>query len=252
MTRAPLIIANWKANPDALGRAVMLARKIERALPSSRLVKVVVAPPFPFLSAVGAVLKKAQLGAQDAFWEDVGPYTGEVSWHQLRHLKVIYVIVGHSERRNYHAETDEVIAKKMAALLAHGLKPILCIGEREREGSDIPTVVGTQLIGALAQVKKEWIRNMVIAYEPVWAISTTPDAKPDTPDNAFRASLYIRKILTERFGRTEAARVRIIYGGSVNAENITSFLKEGNMAGALVGGESLKPEAFAAIIRRVR
>lgn len=250
MRRTPLLIANWKANPDTLGRALVLAQKIERTILSSRKAEIVLAPPFPFLSAIGAVLKKAKLGAQNVFWEDCGPYTGEVSWHHLRHFHVSYVIVGHSERRLYLGETDEMIAKKMVALLAHGMKPVLCIGERERDEGTIPAVVGEQLRAALSGVKKEWVKNIVIAYEPVWAISTMPDAKPDTPDNAFRATIYIRKILTDRFGRQEAARCRIIYGGSVSPENIASFLKEGKMEGALVGGASLKPGVFAEIIRR--
>ena len=248
--RIPLLIANWKANPDAPGRALLLAQKIERMLPASRKAEIVIAPPFPFLPVIGRALKKAKLGAQNVFWEDCGPYTGEVSWCHLRRFGIKYVIVGHSERRIHLGETDEMIAKKMTALLAHGMKPVLCIGERERDEGAIPAIVGEQLRAALSGVKKEWAKNIVIAYEPVWAISTMPDAKPDTPDNAFRATIYIRKILTDRFGRQEAARCRIIYGGSVSPENISSFLREGKMEGALVGGASLKPDVFAEIIRR--
>lgn len=244
----PLIAANWKANPDSPGRAVLLAQKIEKALVRAKNAEVVIAPPHPFLAQVGAVLKKARLGAQNMFWEDTGPYTGEISWRQLKHLKVEYVIIGHSERKFYLGETDEMINKKVRAALENGLKPILCVGESERHGNDIPSVVGEQLKNALAGVKKNFLKNLTVVYEPVWAISTTPRARPDTPDNAFRAKLYIKKVIAGIFGKNSAERVRIIYGGSVNPQNIGGFIKDGQMDGALVGGASLKPDEFAKIV----
>lgn len=244
-----LIIANWKSNPDSPGRAVVLARKVEKKITQFRKVETVIAPPYPFLLSVGRVLKKSRLGAQNTFWGDVGPYTGEVSWHQLKHLGVTHVMVGHSERKLYLGETDEMINKKVRALLTNGLIPILCIGEREREGREIPAVVGKQLKNALHGVKRSHIKNLVIAYEPIWAISTNPGARPDTTDSAFRALVYIRKVLTDLYDRKSANMVRIIYGGSVNAENIGPFLREGKMEGALVGGASLKPEEFIKIVK---
>lgn len=243
-----LLIANWKSNPDSPGRAVLLAQKIEKGIPS-RNVEVVVAPPFPYLIPVAKALKKALLGAQDTFWEDTGPYTGEVSWRHLKHCGVEYIIVGHSERRIYLGETDEMINKKVLALLEQGLRPVLCIGEHEREGNEMPPIVGHQLKEALKGVKKQYLKNLVVAYEPVWAISTMPGARSDTPDNAFRALVYIRRLLSGLFGRSLADKVRIIYGGSVNSQNISGFLSEGKMDGALVGGASLDPKEFSLILK---
>lgn len=244
-----LIIANWKVNPDSPGRAVVLARKIESKIRPPKNVEVVIAPPLPFLSAVGAVLKKSKLGAQNVFWGDTGPYTGEVSWHQLKHFKIQYVIVGHSERRAYLGETDEIINRKVAALLRNEMSPILCVGETERSGDQIPEVVGQKLRAALKGISKQIISNLAVAYEPAWAISTNSAAAADAPDDAFRAKIYIRKILADLYGRKAAESIRVIYGGSVTAENIASFLSEARMEGALVGGASLRPDEFAEIVR---
>ena len=240
-----LIIANWKSNPATLREAVALAQKTELAASGHRGVEIVVAPPFPFLGGVAAVLKAAKLGSQNASWGDTGPYTGEVSWRQLKSLKVKYVIVGHSERRLFFGETDEMINKKVHALLECGLAPVLCVGEREQSGDE----AAQQLKNALAGVKKSLVKNLIVAYEPVWAISTMPHSRPDTPQNAFRAHVYIRKVLAALFGREQGEKVRIIYGGSVNAKNITPFLIAGHMQGALVGGASLDIAEFSEIIR---
>jgi len=243
-----LIVANWKMNPDAPGRAVVLANKIEQSLARVRNIEVVIAPPFPFLLPIAAVVKRAKLGAQNVFWEDAGAYTGEVSWHQLKHIKINYVIIGHSERKLFLGETDEMIHNKVHILLENGMTPILCVGERERMDDDIPEIVGTQIKAALKGIKKTFIKKLVIAYEPIWAISTMPDARPDTPASAFRAVVYIRKIMSELYDRSVGEEVRIIYGGSVKAKNIRAFLEEGRMQGALVGGASLDASEFAEIV----
>lgn len=248
----PLIVANWKMNPASLKEAILLASAAEECAAKVKNVEIVLAPPFPFLGAIKSVIKKSKLGAQDSFWADSGPYTGEVSWKQLAGIGAEYIIIGHSERRIHLGESDELIAKKTDALLKNGMNVILCIGEREREGGDIPIAVGIQLKSALIGVKKNMIKNLIIAYEPVWAISTNAGARPDSPDNAFRATLYIRKILVELYGRTAASAVRIIYGGSVKSANIASFLREGKMEGALVGGASLDPREFAEIVRNAK
>lgn len=246
--KKPLIVANWKMNPDAPGRAVLLANKIERSLSRIRNVDVVIAPPFPFLLPIAAIVKRIKLGAQNVFWRDTGAYTGEVSWHQLKHLKVEYVIVGHSERRLFLGETDEMIHHKVRALLENGMIPILCVGEKERSGDDIPEMVGTQIRAAIGNIKKGYMKKLVIAYEPIWAISTMPNARPDTPESAFRAMMYIRKVVSEMYGRPVAEEIRIIYGGSVNAKNIGAFLEQGHMQGALVGGASLDAMEFTQIV----
>lgn len=250
MVRRPLIIANWKMNPDSSGRAVLLARKIERGVARVRNVDVVVAPPFPFLYGVGRVLKKAKLGAQNVFWADIGPYTGEVSWHQLKHMGVQYVIVGHSERRIHLGETDDMVNKKVRSILEHDLGVVLCVGERERVGNEIPSIVGEELRNALRGVKRSYLKNLTIAYEPIWAISTTPDARADTPDNAFRAKVYIKRTMVKLYGSRVAAGARIIYGGSVGEKNIAGFLGDGKMEGALVGGASLRPDEFISIVKQ--
>lgn len=245
----PLIIANWKANPDSPGRALRLARDSERGTAGVSGAEIVIAPPMPFLESVRTALTRIKLGAQDAFWGDIGPFTGETSWHQLKHLKVSYIIVGHSERRMYAGETDETVHRKIMAFLAHGFNAVLCIGEREREGKEIPAVVGEQLTRALLGVSPRHLSRLVVAYEPIWAISTNLHARPDTPDNAFRALVYIRKIISGLYKKKAAHAVRVIYGGSVSAENIAGFIGEGGMQGALVGGASLSSAHFSHIVK---
>lgn len=245
----PLIIANWKMNPAVAQEASELALQTEKAAAANPGVETVIAPPFPFLHVVHSSINTVKLGAQNAFWEDVGPFTGEVSWRQLNDTGVSHVIVGHSERRMYLHESDEMVHKKLRAVLGNGMYAVLCIGERQREGNEIPAEAGEQLRGGLQGIKKSLLAKLVVAYEPVWAISTNSGARPDTPENAFQAMMYIRKILTTMHDRKTADSVRIIYGGSVNAKNISLFLKDGGMQGALVGSASLQPKEFQEIIR---
>ncbi len=239
-----LIVANWKANPDAPGRAELLARKIDYLV--SKKVDVVIAPPFPFLERVGRVLKHAKLGAQSMFWEDIGPWTGEVSWHQLRpHLKVQYVIIGHSERRSL-GETDEMIAKKVKAAHYAGLKAILCVGEpkkiRSRGFNAAVGYVENQLKRDLAYARPFANYPFIIAYEPIWAIGS---GKADDPKESAEMARRIKKWCAARsFKRTQ-----VLYGGSVKAANARAFFAEKDIDGALVGGASLVLKEFAAIIR---
>lgn len=245
-----LIVANWKMNPDSPGRAATLARRIDAAARAhQKKVETVIAPPFPFLPAIKAVVRIARVGAQDLFWEPKGPYTGEVSGHQLKHLAVEYAIIGHSERRIHFGETDDAVNKKIRSALAEDIVPILCVGERERQGDDIPDMVREQAETAFSGIARFDARRVVVAYEPVWAISTMPGARPDTPESALRARLFIKKILARLYGRRVADAIRVIYGGSVNIRNIRGFLREGMMQGALVGGASLRPAEFAEILR---
>lgn len=245
-----IIIANWKANPATVKDAVMLARRIERGIRPARSSEVVITPPFHFLMPVEKMLKKTALGAQDAFWGE-GPYTGEVSSMQLKALGVKYVILGHSERRMHLGETDEMVNRKVKSVLEHGLAAVLCVGERERKEDDIPSEVGRELVSSLRGVPRRYAAKLAVAYEPVWAISTSPRARPDTPDNAFRAMVYIRKILTGLYGRKTAEKVRILYGGSISAKNAASFIREGKMQGLLVGGASLRPDEFIRIVKSI-
>lgn len=245
--RKPLIIANWKSNPLTLKEALVLAHRTEEVARRFRGAEVVVAPPFIFITAVSKSLRYAKLGAQDAFWSG-GPYTGEVSWRQLKKIGARYVILGHSSRRMALGETDDMVNKKVKAILNGGLSAILCVGEQKRMGDIIPLIVGRQLKKALRGVKKAQLKNLVIAYEPVWAVSTMPGARADTPENAKHAIKYMRSILARIYGQKSAEKVRIIYGGSVSSKNAGQFLSDPEIGGALVGGASLYPREFRKII----
>ncbi|MBI2122179.1 MAG: triose-phosphate isomerase [Candidatus Sungbacteria bacterium] len=245
----PLIIANWKSNPLTLKEALDLARGAEEAARRFRGAEIVVAPPFLFAIEVSKLLKYAKLGAQDAFWSD-GPYTGEVSWRQLKKIGVCYVILGHSSRRAELGETDDVVNKKLKAVLGGGLLPVLCIGEFRRKGNTVPPIVGLQLKKALKGIKKSQLKNLVIAYEPVWAISTMPGARADTPQSAERAIKYLRDAISRIYGRKAAHEIRMLYGGSVSSKNARDFLSHPGIDGALVGGASLRPQEFGEIISR--
>lgn len=247
-----IIIANWKAHPATVAEACAWAERIEARVSLSRGVELCVAPPFPFLATLGGILKKAHLGAQDSFWEDIGPYTGAVSWRHLAELGVRTVIVGHSERRRIFGETDALVNRKVRALLAVGMTPVVCVGETEREGSEIPRSVEEQVRAALAGVRREEAAGVVLAYEPIWAISTTPGAHAIDPEMAFRAVLSLKKTLVDLVGATAANRVRIIYGGSVTGDSLASFVKGGRMDGALVGGASLDPDELVRMVRSLK
>ncbi|MFH1193116.1 MAG: triose-phosphate isomerase [Candidatus Jorgensenbacteria bacterium] len=257
-----LLVANYKMNPRTAAEAVRLARACDAK-------NVVIAPPFPFIAAVGGVLKNAVLGAQDVFWDGSGAYTGEVSSIQLKALGVRYVIVGHSERRAL-GETDAMVNKKVGAALAAGLKVILCVGEplavRKRGFAAAKNFVKKQLIKDLRETtnyKLQTVRlsrahrrgatNLLIAYEPLWAIGTGRAAKPA---DASAMAKFIKKLLTTHPSTPSSGprgyslpTVRVLYGGSVNAGNVGSFLVEPNIDGALVGGASLKPVEFKKMMR---
>jgi len=227
-----IIIANWKMNPTSIDEAVALAKASDEE-------NLIIAPPFPFLGAVAATLKKARLGAQDLFWEDVGAYTGEVSGSQLSNLGVKYVMVGHSERRRHLGETDEMVGKKFIAALKNNLTPILCVGETkaEREAGETREVLNQQL-KFMTRVPKD--AACIVAYEPVWAIGT---GMADKPADTIEIVAMIRKNLEHM------KNLRIIYGGSVTSANAESFFKHKEIEGALVGGASLKPEEIKTIMQ---
>ena len=237
-------------NPATYKEADKLVSDLEPAIAKNKKTKVVLCPPFIWLSDLSQKYKKSfSFGAQDIFWADEGAFTGEISAQMLKSAGAEYVIIGHSERKIYLGETDEIINRKLKAALGAGLTPILCVGERERgEDDEIPNVVEEQLKKALEGINKSQLKKIIVAYEPVWAISTTPESKPDTPDNAFRAFIFIRKVLADLYGRKTAGEIKIIYGGSVNSGNVAGFIKEGKMEGTLVGGASLDLTEFIKII----
>lgn len=246
--RRRLIVGNWKMHKTASEGAVFVQRLCE-TLPETGQVEVAVAPPFTALYAVAQALTSSSrlvLAAQNLFWEDQGPFTGEVSAPMLKDLGCRYVILGHSERRQHFGEQDEGINKKVHAALRHGLQPILCVGETlaERENERTEFVVTGQLLGGLNGVSKDQIQSVTIAYEPVWAIGT---GRAASPAQAVAVHRILRTVL-QRWGSEAGEQVRILYGGSVTPENAGDFLAQRDMDGALVGGACLHLESFARII----
>ena len=247
-----LVIANWKMNPSTANAARSLAAATSSSLRGVRGVDLAIAAPFPYLDIVRRAAPNAKLAAQDAYPLASGPVTGAVSAPMLKDAGVRYAIVGHSERRRLFQESDEFINAKVKALLAVGITPVLAIGEQAQESQAVvPRAIVMQLRAALLGIAGRDIARVVVAYEPVWAISTTPGARPDTPDNATRRAIYIRKLLTQITGRKRAEGMCIIYGGSVNAKNAASFIARDirGMEGMLVGGTSLKVDEFRTLLR---
>jgi len=245
--RRPLVAANWKMHTTVPESLRLVVGMVDRLVELSRDVEVVLCPPFTSIYPVYQLLADTpiSLGAQNLHWEPKGAYTGEVSAPMLRPF-CRYVIVGHSERRQYFGETDETVARKLRAAAGGGLTPILCVGENlaENEAGLTLEVVTRQLEAAL----KDWPadRELVVAYEPVWAIGT---GRPATGEQAGRVIGEIRGLLGRMFGAGYAGRTRILYGGSVSPENIGEFVGHPEVDGALVGGASLRPNDFVEIVR---
>ena len=249
MARIPLMTGNWKMN-KTVEEAVDLVKQLKVTISGVKGVEVAVAPPFTALYAVSKELKDStiHLAAQNMFWEEKGAFTGEVSPLMLKETGCAYVIVGHSERRQFFGETDEMVNRRMKRVIAHGMKPIFCIGEtlKEREENRTFSVVERQIEGGLKDIKENEVKNMVIAYEPVWAIGT---GKTATPQQAEEVHRFIRQKLEKLTSRGVAEAMRIQYGGSVTPENIKGLMDQGDIDGALVGGASLKSDSFSRIVR---
>ncbi|MEK6726915.1 MAG: triose-phosphate isomerase [Deltaproteobacteria bacterium] len=246
--RKPVIVGNWKMNctiPDALE----LVKRLKMMVSDVKGKEIVVAPPFTALSSVSKALvgSNMTLAAQNFYWEEKGAFTGEVSAEMLLDAGCDYVIVGHSERRQLFAETDEGVNKKVEAALSAGLIPIVCVGETlaERESDKTFSVIERQLTTGLRNVNISDSEELLIAYEPVWAIGT---GKTATPEQAQEVHSYIRELL-EKIFNDAADDIRIIYGGSVKPENIDELMTEHDIDGALVGGASLKADLFARIVK---
>jgi triosephosphate isomerase len=251
--RTPLIAGNWKMNLDhlqAIAFVQKLAWNLKDAGHNFADVEVAVFPPFTDLRAVQNLVAADKLplvfGAQDLSAADSGAYTGEISGQFLAKLDCTYVIIGHSERRTMHAETDEVVAAKTVAALKHGLVPVICVGETAADLEEFgPSAVPVaQLRKALEGVKSA--SDIVVAYEPVWAIGSGKAATPDEAENVCAA---LRAVLLEVLGADVAEKTRVLYGGSVKMTNIGGFMKQPNVDGALVGGASLDIDEFSGIIR---
>ncbi|ASO19976.1 triosephosphate isomerase [Actinoalloteichus hoggarensis] len=247
--RQPLIAGNWKMNLNHF-EGISLTQKIAFSLPEKYFAKVEVAviPPFTDIRSVQTLIDGDKLllkhGAQDLSPHESGAYTGEVSGAMLAKLGCTYVIVGHSERRQYHAEDDDLVNKKVRAALKHGLTPILCVGEplEVREAGGHVAHGRAQLIAALKGLKAEQVAQVVVAYEPVWAIGT---GRVATPADAQEVCGELRAAITEKYGAEVGGTVRVLYGGSVKSGNIGELIAQADVDGALVGGASLDGDEFA-------
>lgn len=247
--RRPLIAGNWKmfkTGPEAVETTDRLVTLLSKPLD----VDVMIAPPFTALAPVSALLKETPifLGAQNLFWEAQGAYTGEISPSMLVSAGCQYVIVGHSERRQYFGETDETVNNKIRAAVANDLIPVMCIGESEteRESNETFSVLDRQVQKGLKGFSANEMESLVIAYEPVWAIGT---GKTATTDQAQEVHLFLRAMVEKKFGNKLAKSMRILYGGSVKPDNITELMTMPDIDGALVGGASLEPETFSKIVQ---
>lgn len=253
MSRIPLISGNWKMNLNHF-EAIQLTQKLYWTLKpeDTQNTEVSLHPPFTDIRSVQTLIESDpmpfKLGAQNCHFEDKGAFTGEIAPSFLAKLNVTYVIVGHSERRALFGETDGIVAKKAAAVLANEMTPIICVGEtlEEREAGRAEDVTAAQVKGSLAGIAAESVGNLVVAYEPVWAIGTGKTCDADIAQGMCK---LIRGVVAEEFGAEAADSVRIQYGGSVKGSNAAELLGQPDIDGALVGGASLDPEEFAAVIR---
>lgn len=247
--RVPIIAGNWKMFNN-IDEALALVRELRRLVMDVDSVEILVCPSFVALAAVSDALKggKIKAGAQNMYWEEKGAFTGEVSPLMLKSV-CTHVIIGHSERRQYFGETDESVNRKVKAAFAHGLIPIMAVGEnlQQNEAGQTNEVVSTQVRNGLDGVSVEQARSMIIAYEPVWAIGTGRAATAAGANSV--VALSIRGSLAEMYGEEVAQSIRVQYGGSVKANNIEEFMTMPDLDGALVGGASLKADEFAGIVR---
>jgi triosephosphate isomerase len=251
--RKPLIAANWKMNKsigEAVSFASVFAERLYRRFPDKNIpVDVLVCPSFLSIPALCALFanEPVDVGAQNMYWEEKGAFTGEVSPHMLKDAGCLYVIVGHSERRHIFGESDDDVLKKVRAALNHGLRPIVCVGEtlEEREDGKTADVVSRMVRAAFSQVKPEEISFCTVAYEPVWAIGTGREARPDDAQDVI---LGVRETVDAIYKQDLSEHLRVLYGGSVKSSNVRSFMSRECIDGVLVGGASLDPEEFFKIV----
>ena len=246
--RQPVIAGNWKMYKTAK-QAVEFTIKFIPKVKDARHCEIILAPPFTTLEVVRRKLEGHRVGlaAQDVYWDKEGAQTGEISAPMLVEAGCSHVIIGHSERRQYHGESDEAVNRKVKAALTEGLSPIVCVGEslNERESGQTQKVLRRQIEGSVAGLTSSEFSRTIMAYEPVWAIGT---GKTATPDLAAETHAVIRSLVREAQGDSVTGSLRILYGGSVKPENISSLMAKEEIDGALVGGASLQPESFAAIV----
>lgn len=247
--RTPVIAGNWKMNMT-VSQSIELVKSIYLGLKFPGDVDVIVSPPFTALHAVANELKNSYVAvaAQNLYWEDNGAFTGEISPVFIKDAGADYVIIGHSERRQYFGETDETVNKKIKAALKHNLVPIVCVGETldEREAGQLDHIIRKQIVNGLNDLSENEVSDIILAYEPVWAIGT---GKTATPEQAEEVHAKIKSLIAELFSQAAAENVRILYGGSMKPSNSRELLSKPNIDGGLIGGASLKPEDFIDIIK---
>jgi triosephosphate isomerase len=247
--RKLIIAGNWKMN-KTVAEALDLVTGLKRELANVKEVDIVVCPPFTALSEVSKMIldSNIRLGAQNMSEHNYGAHTGEIAAGMLKEFSARYVILGHSERRQYQEESDALVSRKALAAHAASLKPIVCVGEtlEQREGGQMETVLNTQVRGSLGALDKDQMAETIVAYEPVWAIGTGRTA---TSDQAQEAHAFIRRLLVEMLDEAVARRVRIQYGGSVKPNNARELMSQPDVDGALVGGASLEDRSFSDIVK---
>lgn len=250
MSRKPIIAANWKMNIGPAEAVTFIDSFLSNIKGVDLSCDVVIVPPYITIPTASAALKGSVVGvgAQDVSTHDNGAFTGEISTSMLKEVGVGYIVIGHSERRQYHGETDALINEKVKKSLADGFTPIFCIGETkdERLGGKLEEVLKTQVIGGLKDLTADQVIATVVAYEPVWAIGTGLTA---TSKEAQEAHAFIRGVIADAFGADTAAKVRIQYGGSVKPENVVELMAQPDIDGALVGGAALKADSFTALVK---
>ena len=246
--RTPLMAGNWKMYKTASETADFFG-KFRPLVAQSAHCEIVICPTFVNLSAAveAADGSKVEIGAQNLHWEKEGAFTGEISGSMLTAIGAKWVIIGHSERRQYFGETDETVYKRTAAALAAGLRPIVCVGEKleERESARTEAVLEEQFAGGISRLSPEQFSSIAIAYEPVWAIGTGKTATPEMAEEAHR---FLRNLIDRKYGGDIAGKSRILYGGSVKPDNARALMQQPDIDGTLVGGASLEPASFAAIV----
>ena len=247
--RRPIVAGNWKMNL-LVGDALSLVEELKRLLAYAPDVEIVICPPYTALYPVGQAIEGSAiaLGGQDCYLVEKGAYTGEISPYMLKDAGCTWTIVGHSERRRHFNETDEFLNSKLKFALSSGLKVIFCVGEtlEERENGEMDEVLRRQVGKGLGGLDEADFERLVIAYEPVWAIGTGLTASPDQAEEAHG---FVRALVREQFDESVSDGLRIQYGGSVKPENVDELMEKENVDGALVGGASLKPDSFAAIVK---
>ncbi|MDD3538865.1 MAG: triose-phosphate isomerase [Atribacterota bacterium] len=247
--RKPLIVGNWKMN-KTVTESIALIKDLLDLIKGYQETEVVICPPFTSLWVARELIEGSNifLGAQNVYFQNEGPYTGEISARMLQNIGCSYVILGHSERREYFQETSQEVAKKVHQVLAYGIKPIVCVGEKleERESGKAEEIVREELEAIFPILKTTDVENVVFAYEPIWAIGTGRSA---TPSDANEMIKYIRELIKNEYDNKIAEEMRILYGGSVNPENIKSMMAEPDIDGALVGGASLQAVTFSQLVK---